>query len=153
MLGITKGFSLVLSVCLGFLLPPIPKNSIFYFLATAEATTLVNIPMFSQKKNLLVLLHCLVTSIPSVQSAGFVFSVWNYSTTPQHHPTSSRHFSLGFSFNKGGLRNKNLRRLLFTLTMYMLTWELCKIDKYNLVLHFWHDTCNFYGLFSLKHWY
>lgn len=111
----------------GPLLPP--EKSITYFLATAEATNLVNIPVFSQKEASLfsfttwwLLSHLCKVLVLSSQS-------WNYSTTLQHCPTSCRDIYLGFSFNYGSLRNQNLRRLLFTLTLYMLTWELCKIKK------------------------
>lgn len=43
------------------------------------------------------------------------------------YPTSCGRICLQLSFSNVGLKNKNLRRLLFTSTLFVPTWELRKM--------------------------
>lgn len=125
-------FAFVL-VC-GFLFVWITR---IYFIVIAVVTTLAHIPALSQREaSHLVLFHCLMISVTSVSPQSL-----NPSSILQHCPTSCRHICAQFSFNNVGLKNKTLRRLLFKWTMYMLTWELCKIRRsiyFGFVLLTWH---------------
>lgn len=121
--GVGWFFGFVFFCCLGFFCFVLFLNYQNLFLAIALDTTLVHITVFSQREAYhFVLFHCLMTSIMSVQSAIILFlspQSLNSSSILQHCPTSWRHICLQFSFNNVGLKNKNLRRLLFTSALYM----------------------------------